>query len=592
MCGICGIISKNAINRSDLELMNKTLSHRGPDAQGYYYDKQIAFAHSRLSIIDLSVNGNQPMHFQDRYVITFNGEIYNYLEIKSVLEGLNYKFHTQSDTEVIMAAYDYYGTSCLRMFNGAWAFCIYDKQKQEAFISRDRLGKKPLYIYHKDKKIIFASEIKAILKHPEVTASVNEEWVKKYISHGLYFIDGSNAFDLSSFNDISEFPPAHYGVIKVQEELGSNLSLTKYWHIETKREFSGSFEEAVGLFKDLLTDAVKIRLRSDVPVGTALGGMDSSIIVHLINQLRGENTQQKQMTFSSVYHKPETKYCDESEFIQKTSQFLKVDNYTIEPDSQQVLEEHRKVIYAMDIPVNSSCLSGWHTYKRVAQSPVRVTLDGQGADEILGGYLSYLIYYLSSMKPGAMIREIQKFKDIPQTKQYIIKSFLLKFLRGCNLPEQKIKNILRISHTSPYLNQVLKEDILGSLRLLLFYGDRESMAFSIESRMPYTDYRLIEFMMQVPADYKIKDGWTKMISRTAFKDELPKDVIWRRDKMGWSIPDHYWFNHLYKTQVDHSIQSSDICKHYLKNDIRKVGDLSFNMRLRLFNLCVWHDLFF
>ncbi len=592
MCGICGIISKKEIRHNDLKVMNQALAHRGPDAQEYYFEQNVGFAHSRLSILDLSVKGNQPMHYLDRYVITFNGEIYNYLEIRTDLENLNYTFHTQTDTEVIMAAYDYYGSECLKLFNGAWAFCIYDKQKEEIFISRDRLGKKPLYIYQKDSILLFASEIKAILKHPEVTAKVNEEWVKRYLTHGLYFIDGQSKFDLSSFVDIEEFPPAHYSYLSLRNGLNQKFKLTRYWQIESKGDFKGSFEEAVECYRELLTDSVKIRLRSDVPVGTALGGMDSSIIVHLINLLRGENTNQKQMTFSSVYHQAETKYCDESEFIQKTSQFLNVENFTIEPDSQQVLEEHRKVIYAMDIPVNSSCLSGWHTYKRISQSPVRVTLDGQGADEILGGYLSYLIYYLSSMKAASMIYEIQKFKDIPQTKQYFIKSILLKMMRRCHFSDQHIKNFLRIQHSSSDLNQVLKEDILGSLRLLLFYGDRESMAFSVESRMPFTDYRLIEFMMQVPADFKIKDGWTKMISREAFKNDLPKEVIWRRDKMGWSIPDHYWFNHLYKKQVDLSIKSSEICKHYLKNDISKVDDLSLNKRMRLYNLCIWHDLFF
>jgi len=589
MCGICGIFSENQLHFNALKAMNDKLIHRGPDGEGFFYSTPIALAHRRLSIIDLSDKGKQPMHYLNRYTITYNGEIYNYIELKKELENNGYLFESHTDTEVIMAAYDCWGTDCLNRFNGMWAFVLFDSQTQQVLISRDRLGIKPLYYYQKNGLFAFASEIKALLVHPEISTAIRKDWCQEYLKNGLFKISNHTEYDLSAYQDIHEFKASHFVLTNVNTAIYKSLNFQRYWEIPANYDNESYNETKLNQYLEeyryLLNDAVRIRLRSDVPVGTALGGLDSSIISHLINQNKSGTA--KQMTFSSVYRSENTKYCDESEFINKLSQHLKVENQQIEPTDRDVLTDHQKVIYAMDIPVNSSCLSGWNTFKLISQSPVKVTLDGQGADEILAGYLSYLIFYLSGLSLKNWLKQTQIYGTLPGTKTYLIKSLLLKYMRGAGFSTGFIRDKLRLTHDSPHINQVLKEDLLSSFRLLLFYGDRESMAFSVESRLPYCDYRLIELMLNMPVEYKLHQGWTKYLSRKAFENELPHEIIWRKDKMGWAIPDTYWFNHLYKGTVLKSIQQSEFARSLLSKKQFEQLPHHYNLMFRAYNLSVW-----
>ena len=339
MCGITGIISKKPISKNILEPMTDTIIHRGPDGFGYAYGDYFAFGHRRLSIVDLSEAGHQPMKYNNRYIITFNGEIYNHCELRIELEDNGYNFHSHTDTEVIMAAYDYWGTECLNRFNGMWAFVIYDRLNDKFFISRDRFGKKPFYYYRNEDTFIFASEIKAILTHPEVEARPNIAFLDNYIQSTC-----KEYTTETSFEDIYRFDFSSYFEGSLEELLG-DFKTQKFWEIQPNLSHEKfDKQKANNLAKqyyDLLEDAVRIRLRADVKVGSALsGGLDSSSIVYLVNKLLKEQGKQElQETFSSVYKSDGTQDCDESVYIDIMATKLGVHSNQIEPDEKNIPHE-------------------------------------------------------------------------------------------------------------------------------------------------------------------------------------------------------------------------------------------------------------
>lgn len=562
MCGITGFFQKNKnIEFKTIKRMNDKIVHRGPDDEGYLivgeYDGSIAnekvkfinsninfaFGHRRLSIQDLSSAGHQPMSYKDRYWIVYNGEIYNFLELKNELIALNYTFANHTDTEVIMAAYDAWGVDCLNKFNGMWAFVLFDTQTEKIFISRDRFGIKPLYYYQDDENFVFASEIKSILEHPIVQTNPNEKYLDDYIQNGP-----KEYLKETAFKDIYRFDFASYFLGSFEDLTGSFKS-TKFWTIKpnlsTERFDEQKAKEYAKQYYELLEDAVRLRLRADVKVGSALsGGLDSSSIVYLVNKiLKEQGKEELQETFSSVYHTPGTEHCDESIYINEIAKELNVKSNQIEPLEKDVPQEHEKVIYMMENPPETTLMSSWHTFKLVAQSNVKVTLDGQGADEQLGGYFPYIRYYLSSLSFFDLLSETKAILKMPVSKKIVFVGFMLGLLRntfGSKFSTWIVQTVLK-KQFSFNLNQKLAEDIQKSLATLIHYADHTSMAFSIESRMPFMDYRMVEFLASVPASYKMHHGWTKYIARVAFDGKLPDSVTWRKDKMGWLLPEDFWF---------------------------------------------------
>jgi len=597
MCGIVGIISKNKIDKNIIEPMTDTITHRGPDGFGYYYGEKYAFGHRRLSIVDLSEAGHQPMQYlDDRYTITYNGEVYNHTELRVELETKGYKFKSHTDTEVIMASYDAWGVECLNKFNGMWAFVIHDKQKDKYFISRDRFGKKPFYYYTNEDSFIFASEIKAILAHPDVEATPNIEFLQNYINNGCkeYIketaFEGVFRFDFSSYFEGS------------LEDLLSEFTQKKFWELKpnlSHEKFDESkVKEYAQKYYELLEDAVRIRLRADVKVGSALsGGLDSSSIVYLVNKLLKEQGKEElQETFSSVYKSDGTQDCDESYFIDMMAKKLGVHSNQIEPKEQNVPKEHEEVIRSMENPPESTCMSGWHTFKLVASTDVKVTLDGQGADEQLGGYLPYLISYLSSLSLIDLIKEKKYFKQVPGAKKIVQRGFLVGVCRnmiGKKLTKLILKKILKRDFEID-LNKRLLDDTTTNLITLIHYSDHVSMGHSIESRMPFMDYRVVEFLASIPACYKMRNGWTKYIARVAFDGKLPDEVTWRKDKMGWPIPEEHWFRGKLKKWFVNEIQNSKLLKKLDKNlDIEKElkGNKSITQLIRYLNISKYENLF-
>jgi len=589
MCGITGIISKKRINKNIIEPMTDTIIHRGPDGFGYFYDENFAFGHRRLSIVDLSEAGHQPMEYLDRYVITFNGEVYNHLELREELEKNGYIFQSHTDTEVIMASYDFWGVDCLKKFNGMWAFVIYDKQKGKYFMSRDRFGKKPFYYYKSADTFIFASEIKVILSHPIVDAKPNIQFLNNYFNTFT-----KEHIKETAFGNIFRFDFASYFEGSLDELLGS-FEQKKFWEIKPNLSHEKFDEtkakEYAKQYYELLEDAVRIRLRADVKVGSALsGGLDSSSIVYLVNKLLKEQGKEElQETFSSVYKSDGTQECDESYFIDMMANKLGVHSNQIEPKEADIPKEIEKMIWHLENPPENSLMSSWHTFKLVASTDVKVTLDGQGADEQLAGYLPYLLNYISSLSFIDMINESKKCFSLPNAKKYVLVGLCLGLYRnilGENFLKFTIKKIFKKDFETN-LNQKLADDTMTNLLTFIHYADHTSMAFSIESRMPFMDYRLVEFLATVPACYKMRNGWTKYVARLAFDGKLPDEVNWRPDKMGWPIPEKKWFEGSLKKWFFDKIDECKICKElHFVNTSRQ-----FAKNVKQVNLSIWQAIF-
>ncbi len=616
MCGILGVISKNKIKASVLKKMNKEIEHRGPDDEGYLFINEyedditlnkrvlkntsndyLGFAHRRLSIVDLSDHGHQPMSYNDRYWIVYNGEIYNYIEIKDELQKDGYIFNSTTDTEMILAAYDKWGHQCQNKFNGMWAFVIYDSLEDIVFISRDRFGIKPLYYYVDDEKFIFASEIKSILAYPELNIRPNSDYLKNYIVNGP-----AEYIKETAFENIFRFEQTSYIECKTKD-MYREFKEIKYWdfnvNLSNEKFCEEKAKELAEQYYELLKDSVRLRLRADVKVGSALsGGLDSSSIVYLINQILKENKKEDlQETFSTVYKTAGTTDCDESVFIDLLAKELNVNTNQIEPKQDDIPEAHSKMIYIMDTPPESTVMSGWYTFKKVAETDVTVTLDGQGADEQLGGYLMYLLPYFSSLSLSNIFSEYKSFLKIPGAKRMALQGIIINIFSrffGKKLTKKIINKLFKREFIF-HLNEQLLKDTMSTLGTLIHYSDRNSMKYSIESRMPFMDYRLVEFLASVPAVYKIHNGWTKYLARVAFDEKLPDEVTWRKDKMGWPIPEEYWFRGGLKDWFIKQILSSDFIRELDKTfDINKEIESKKNIAIliRYLNIAVWHKRFF
>ncbi|PKQ41250.1 asparagine synthase (glutamine-hydrolyzing) [Pseudomonas sp. YY-1] len=618
MCAIAGIISQVPIRATDIQLMSDVQAHRGPDGQGFMLSQDvqadrplpglidfspaspyhIALAHRRLAIVDLSPQGHQPMVWQERYAITFNGEIYNHVELRQELESIGYSFASHSDTEVILAAYDAWGVSCLNKFNGMWAFVLVDTLLHRVFIARDRFAIKPLYYAHVNSTFIFASEIKALLEHSAITAIADPEFARNYLNNGP-----SETGVKTAWQGILRFPAASFVECSFADLCSENIQPQIYWDVRPNLS-TEAFDDAkaqvlADTYYQLLEDAVRLRLRADVKVGSALsGGLDSSSIVYLINKiLKEQGVADRQETFSSVYKSAGTQDCDESPFIDHLAHALDVRSNQIEPHVDAVPSEHEKLIYAMDYPPESTCMSGWHTFMLVAQTDVTVTLDGQGADEQLAGYLPYLAPWFAQMPLRQVAMELPKVMAIPGAYRFALrglavgltrricgKSFVMKLVRGLGY---KMDPFI-------HLNEKLLQDLKASLRVLIHYSDRVSMAHSIESRMPFMDYRLVEFLASVPAAYKLHGGWTKYLARRAFSGKLPDEIVWRKDKMGWPIPESHWFEGSLKDWMAKRVKNPAFLQWLgvAASDVPlDRADASMTHKIRWLNLATWYLLF-
>ena len=529
--------------------MNVALQHRGPDDQSTYVDDEVSLGHRRLSIIDLSPAGRQPKCNENESIwIVFNGEIYNFQEIRATLEKSGHQFSSDTDTEVIIHAYEEWGTSCVERFNGMWAFAIYDKNKGILFFSRDRFGVKPLYFCRNEKGLVFSSEIKGILQHP-IRCAANEKAIYDFLALG--FVDH---LQQTFFQDIDRLMPGESMIYSF-----SQGSMEKFRWYELNQVPAGmekmTEEEAAKRIRELFEDSVRYRLISDVPVGSCLsGGIDSSSIVHAMRK-NSETSEIK--TFSMVF--PGKKQ-DESSFINEVVAATKVEAYNVSPSTEDLLRDLYDLIRTQEEPFGSLSIYGQYKVMQLAnRSGMKVLLDGQGSDEIFAGYFIYYKYYFfESLLHLRMGEAIETAKRMNSKLQDILLFPAMTILSTLGLSQGILRNLWlsRLKYLKGFdevvlanpltdrgfdLNRALYSDLISySIPQLLRYEDKNSMRWSIESRVPFLDYRLVELAMSLPSGYKIRLGTTKYILRKAMKGLVSDRILNRRDKIGFAAPDEDW----------------------------------------------------
>jgi len=566
VCGITGILTKShkSPDLSILKRMADKISHRGPDDEGHYIDNRVGFYHKRLSIIDIK-NGRQPMT-SGALTIVFNGEIYNYIELRESLTKLGYKFKTDSDTEVILKMYEEYGKRCVELLNGMFAFVIYNKRRSGIFIARDHFGIKPLYYYSDKEQFIFGSEIKAVIEHPSVKAVPDYDSMNEYLT--FQFVLG----DKTLFNSIRKVLPGHYMTVNLNT---MQFNQVKYWEPDFHLDQDHTKRYFVNELKRLLDDTIKIQLRSDVPVGTYLsGGMDSSIVT-LIAARYLDNLQ----TFTGAFK--ESKDFDETEYAGKVAKKAKAKIHTIYPTASDFTELLPKLIYHLDEPVAGPGSFPQFMVSRLAKQNVTVALGGQGGDEIFGGYVRYMVAYFEQAIKGAILETNEEgehivslssiIPNLPYIHKYIpmLREFWRKgafeemdrryfhlldrsgasmdyftgdFIRDFNKEKVfgRFQEIFNDPDTKSYYNKMTHFDMFGSLPGLLQVEDRVSMAASLESRVPLLDRRIVDLISHIPAAMKFKGGEMKHLLKKAVKDILPPSIFNRKDKMGFPVPLHIW----------------------------------------------------
>lgn len=559
MCGIAGIVGRAPADETTLRRMAGTIEHRGPDDEGLYLDGGAGLAHRRLAILDLSPAGHQPMSNEDGSLwIVYNGEVYNSREIGRELESRGHTFRSTSDTEVIVHAYEEWGADCVERFNGMWSFAIWNSRRRELFCSRDRFGVKPFY-YHlaPSGTFVFGSEIKAVLA-AGLEARVNRSYAAHVIVTG-FFDDGEETF----FEGVKQLLPGHSARLRDGE-----LSMWRHWRFEPETAAERyRFDDPAEGIRELLEDAVRIRvLSSDVQVGSCLsGGLDSSTIVSLASRVQDV----PMATFS-------LQYCDdgydESGYARLVADEFGCDANYVQPRSEDFFGVLEKMAWFQDEPAAGPGLySQWHVMQ-LAAPHVKVLLDGQGGDEAMAGYRYHLEGYLQALLQRGMRGDMGSLgrlrRDLPRVAQTWglslpaaagrafgsdrMKNAYLSW-RGAASNNDVAAELVAEAKANPMhrpdppslgdaLNDRLHTDITRDIiPSLLHYEDRNSMAFSIEARTPFLDYRLIEYVLSLPGPDKVRDGQSKWLFRNAMRGVTPEAILDRKDKMGYSTPVANWF---------------------------------------------------
>ena len=536
---MCGIFFSIGFENLSPQVID-SVTHRGPDGRGWNEFKSpngpVIMAHRRLSIIDLSEDGHQPMSSQDgRYWITYNGEIYNYLELKKELEDQGGSFQTHTDTEILLNSFMYWGTDCLNKLNGMFAFVIWDEKEKKAFVARDRFGVKPLYYYKQGNKIAFASEIKQFTYLPGFESLLNTE-------HFSYFLLNRHhpIADTTCFKDVMHIEPGNYAKYEKEE-----FTIQKWYDAEKASKDNFYKDISPESFKSLFSDSIQKRLISDVPTGALLsGGLDSSSIVCKISDIlnKTSNKDQEIKTFTSYSPHPDV---DESEYSDAVTNKTGIQNIkaTIELDALQSCIE--KIIYHQEEPfISTSIHSEWNIYKTIKNhTNLKVVLDGQGADELLCGYLFMIPHVLADM-----VKNHNYFNFLTELisirKNHSNLSFITLIIDVINQTYPSLLEKIQKVRGKPFVKgkqfENFNEYTLYLIRRLiepqLRWQDRSSMAFSIESRQPFLDYRIVENLLRVPTKQKFRKGSTKVFLRESMRGILPEKVRTRHSKFGFPSP--------------------------------------------------------
>ncbi|MFC1809123.1 asparagine synthase (glutamine-hydrolyzing) [Candidatus Omnitrophota bacterium] len=620
MCGICGF---NQNNKRIIDAMTDVLAHRGPDAVGTYVSNNFSLGHRRLSILDLSDKGNQPMFNEDKSVcVVYNGEIYNYPELKNELVAKGHIFYSTTDTEVIVHAYEEWGYDCVQHFNGMFAFAIFDIKKDELFVARDRIGIKPLYYYWDGNLLVFASEIKSIVVHPEVKKEVDNQSLYYYL--GYEFVPGP----LTMFKNIFKLQPGTYLLYKQKK-----ISTHQYWELSFVEEKQKNEFVYVEKLRELIESAVKMRLLSDVPLGMFLsGGLDSSTILafmrkHVTGTIR---------TFSIGYPDPSYSELEYAKFVADVfgaeHNVLMIDRVT-----SQDIED---AVWSLDEPMTDMSTIPYRMISARARKDVTVCLSGEGGDEIFAGYDRFKASRLHSdyfsmlpqcLRKSVIMPIVDALPETAQKKGFV--NMLKRFIDGGRLPaygghmrwqyftndlidralyQDHIKSqiamdglrLVKDVATRCQSNDRLAQELFVDIRFtmtdsILMKVDKMSMAYALETRVPLLDHRVVEYAASIPSSLKLKGFTTKYIFRKALKGLLPEKIVWR-GKQGYSFPSKNWLREGLKEYLRETLMESSLLKDTLNMDY--VDTLIKQHMARksnhnhvlwaLLNLALWHKRFF
>ena len=634
MCGITGFFSTSeTIDLGSYYRAHKLLAHRGPDDEGFIslVNEELVFAkgddsiehfsslphikelpatrlvlgNRRLKILDLTWLGHQPFISKDgRYVVVFNGEIFNYLELQKELETLGHTFTSSCDTEVLLAAYTQWGRSAFERLNGMWAAAFYDKKENSLLLSRDRFGIKPLFYTFLNDRLIFASEAKAIL---DITQKyeVNEERAIDY----LVFCATDHGVD-SMFKGVNQVQPGHF--LEVSKK---SCKESKWWTFTPKRRDNYSYQDAQSDFIDLMGSSIDLRLRSDVPLGVALsGGLDSTTIAcEMANRLPSAKVARH--AFSAVY---EEEAFSERKYVEDTITQTGFQPHWILTKPKDIAPVLQKLLYYQELPIRSISIAvQWLVMEEVKlRSPTVVLLEGQGGDEVFGGYTNHLLTYITQLVcEFRLLRALSEARSLHSggsvTSGQILRALVnLPIRAALNIKERLInRSYLKGQVLEPSLNAVSSDHFVNLLftnltyRALpeyLRYSDRNSMAFSLESRLPFLDYRLVEWSFSLANEYKVRNGVGKMVVRDSVSNLIPQSVYGRKDKMGFVTPQTLWQRNEMKDLVTSQLTEKElgdrfpfvIAKEAMKATQSYFAGASsdFTVPWRFFCLVLWHKL--
>ncbi|MGZ3861835.1 MAG: asparagine synthase (glutamine-hydrolyzing) [Bacteroidia bacterium] len=617
MCGIAGIwhLDRQPLEKGKLKKFTDSMAHRGPDGSGYHVfeDVMLGLGHRRLSILDLSEAGTQPMSFADeRYWITYNGEVYNFLELKSELKKFNYSFKTDSDTEIILAAYHKWGKECLKKFNGMWAFAIYDTQEKKLFLSRDRFGVKPLhYVFIPGKLFAFASETIAF-KHLE---GFNRTFNNTTLSHSIYSFSSIEPWGYTLFNDVYQLMPGHF----IELKQGESLRQKKWW--DTFENLPGApvkYEEQVEKFHELFMDSCKLRMRSDVSIASALsGGVDSSSVYCMLHHMMKSSKAERipgdwQKAFVATF--PNTAV-DERRYAEEVVKFTNGNAKYIVPDYTNLVSDIKKATILFDGIAATPITAVTDIYKAMRNNGITVSLDGHGVDEMIYGYnASAAEAYLSAKLSGDEVyaadlletclgmqppenneaiknRLNSRYQTIKEFEARInaqnpLKKLAKKIFRKTFSQQNAINSIsnvewlnTRTASSLPFLSDQhymfgnlsraelhLANDFhINSIPYNLRDFDRGAMQHSIEIRMPFMDYRLVTYLFSLETKSKIGHGYTKRVLRDSMKGIMPESIRTRKLKIGLGAPMTDWFSNQMAEFITDEISSSKFLESEIWN---------------------------
>lgn len=625
MCGISGLLGPQRVDLAALRRMTDLIRHRGPDDEGYAVfgpdgaaclagddtdpaalhaavpyrptgllraggitSPRVALGHRRLSIVDLSPLGHQPMCCpRGRYWITYNGEVYNHVELRVQLEAAGHTFVSHSDTEVILAAYAQWGPDCLTHFNGMWGLALFDAHERTLLLARDRFGVKPLYYWvAPDGTLAFGSEIKQFTALDGWQGALNGQRAYDFLVHGL-----SDHTDETMFRGVFQLRPGHFAVLgeTTLRSLRPGCRIeSRPWYGLLVRRFEGSFAEAVQGFQERFVDAVRLRLRADVPVGSCLsGGLDSSSIVgtmHQLLQATGEVAAKQQRTYSAC---STVGRFDERRWIDEVVRHTGVDAHFVYPSLDGLLADGPSITWHQDEPFGSTSIyAQWHVFKLAADDGIKVMLDGQGADEQLAGYHMFFGARLGALARGLhwleFMREVSAMRRLHGYGPAAVSRYLAPHLLPSTLLDWA-KRSLGYSHAAPawldmgaldarpanpfhasgtfdasLRSMSVSQLTASNLQMLLHWEDRNSMAHSIESRVPFLDYRLVEFVVGLPDEFKLFRGITKRVLRDSMRSVIPDSIVGRMDKLGFATPEEVWVRELapqsFRQQVNNTLE--------------------------------------